>query len=314
MIFPKLARNAFGLGVAAAILGGCAGRDAASFAPAAPMQSQNVAAQPSGLVYVSNFNGNDVAVYTYPQFKPAGTLTGFLEPQGMCVDANGDVWIADTGAQNLVEYAHGGSTPIRTLKDPGSPSGCSIDGKNGDLAVPNVGGSGSNGGVAIYKHARGKPKVYSQGGFFAGYDAAGNLFIDGLSSFGMFLAELPAGGSAFQSVTLSGVSGDAFPGNIQWDGRHLALGNQSGSNGSVIYRLKVQRNVATVIDTTTLEGSVDVVGFFIFGTGPNRRVLGPDAGSGQLGVYRYPAGGAPFKTPQIGPAGAAVISFASSGH
>jgi hypothetical protein len=37
-----------------------------------------------------------------------GTLTGFTNPQGDCVDKSNNVWIVDTEASQLIEYAHGG--------------------------------------------------------------------------------------------------------------------------------------------------------------------------------------------------------------
>ena len=33
----------------------------------------------------------------------------------------GDVFIVDMGASDIVEYAHGGSSPIAVLSDPGVP-------------------------------------------------------------------------------------------------------------------------------------------------------------------------------------------------
>lgn len=48
-----------------------------------------------------------------------GTLTGFVRPQGECVDNAGDVFTADNGASNIADYAHGGTSPIAVLNDPG---------------------------------------------------------------------------------------------------------------------------------------------------------------------------------------------------
>src|SRR5581483_10436727 len=92
----------------------------------------------SDLLYVSDVGTEDVYVYTYPGGTLAGTLTGFAEPQGLCGDAQGDVWIVDTQKSRLVEYAHGGTAPIAVLADHGEyPSGCAVD-AHGNVAVTNI--------------------------------------------------------------------------------------------------------------------------------------------------------------------------------
>ena len=123
-------------------------------------------ARKNDLLYVSNSTTNHVYVYTYPQGKPVGTLTGFDQPAGLCVDNAGDVFVTNLFASTVVEYAHGGATPIATLQDPGyAPHGCSIDPITGNLAVTNycsLQGSrySGEGGIAIYQDARGTPKIY----------------------------------------------------------------------------------------------------------------------------------------------------------
>jgi len=61
---------------------------------------------------------------------------------GLCVDAQGNVfvptWQGESGTRGYVyEFAHGGSTPIATLSDPGGAFGCSVDLTTGNLAVTN---------------------------------------------------------------------------------------------------------------------------------------------------------------------------------
>ncbi|HEY2473675.1 MAG TPA: hypothetical protein VGI19_02630, partial [Candidatus Cybelea sp.] len=73
----------------------------------------------SGLIYAGDNATNDVDVYDYASHKQVGTLTGFNEPYGMCVDAKGDIYITNFAAGNAVEYAHGGSSPLNTYVTPG---------------------------------------------------------------------------------------------------------------------------------------------------------------------------------------------------
>lgn len=52
-----------------------------------------------------------------------------LPPMGLCSDVSGKVWIvSDSASPVIIEYAHGGTTPIATLSDPdGQPEGCAVD-------------------------------------------------------------------------------------------------------------------------------------------------------------------------------------------
>lgn len=144
---------------------------------------------PQNLLYVSNSNGL-VNVYRYWQKNLVGVLTDFSKPMGMCVDNQRDVYIADYGAKTVVEYAHGGSKPIRTIDvAPYAPYGCAVDPTTGDLAVANYQTPqtytyyNDTGDVAIYKHAKGKPIVYGGGtGCFTtlSYDDYGDLLATNL--------------------------------------------------------------------------------------------------------------------------------------
>jgi hypothetical protein len=79
------------------------------------------------LIYISDDGTNDVYAYT-PKGKLVGTLTGFNSPAGECVDTAGDVFIVNSNTSQILEYAHGGTTPIATLSDPGYyPNGCAYD-------------------------------------------------------------------------------------------------------------------------------------------------------------------------------------------
>ncbi|HTA53388.1 MAG TPA: hypothetical protein VK755_01500, partial [Candidatus Acidoferrales bacterium] len=138
------------------------------------------------LLYVSDTITGDVYVFSYPKAKLMQTLTGFTDPAGECVDKNGDVFVANTGQKNIIEYAHGGSSPKATLKDPGYfPVGCAVDPKTGNLAVTNVSpSSNAAGNVVVYLRAKGQPTGNYKNAampdpLLCGYDNAGNLFVDG---------------------------------------------------------------------------------------------------------------------------------------
>ncbi len=118
------------------------------------------------LLYVSNFNTETVLVYSYPDGNKMGTLTGFAQPDGLCSDKKGDVWIVNNedsqSGLDIVEYTHGGKKPIAKLSDGYILIGCSIDPTTGNLAVTNTETiSFGPGSIAIFAHAKGTPAILS---------------------------------------------------------------------------------------------------------------------------------------------------------
>jgi hypothetical protein len=244
------------------------------------------------LLYVSDSGTSDVYVYAYGSRNLKGTLTGFNAPQGECVDPVGDVWITNLQGANIVEFAHGGSSPISTLSDASEfPEGCAINKTTGDLAVANLSASSGAGGVSIWKNAQGSPTAYSIPNivtpFFIGYDNRGDLFVDGLSSSGAFqLARLANGSSKFKGIALRGAS-FVFPGGVQWGGTNLAVGDRTGPNGPVIYQVRIRGDIGKVVGSTPLSGASAVGQFFIDGS----TVVAPDLGGTEVGFWNYPKGG-----------------------
>ncbi len=255
-------------------------------------------AKRSALLYVSDLNTGDVEVFSYPGGTLKGTLTGFSAPHGLCVDKAGDVFVASTGSSQIFEYAHGGSSPIATLDDAGyMPNGCSADPTTGNLAVANIFPAHSGGGsVSIFRHAKGKPKIYTESSlfyyYFCGYDAKGNLFVDGTSYHAAFaFAELPAGSKSMIPIVLD--QQIRYPGGVQWDGKYLAVGDQYYLSGpSVIYEFSISGSQGTKVGTTSLSDSCDVLQFWIDG----RRVIAPDDCSPYVKYFKYPAGGTSTKS------------------
>lgn len=252
------------------------------------------------LLYVSDIGAETVGVFTYPDLKPVGELTGFNEPNGLCVDAKGDVFVTNAYAYNILEYAHGGTTPIATLKnDNHYASGCSVDPVTGNLAVANIGSPNLGGGnVSIYKHATGSPTVYASSvmyfAFYCGYDNAGNLFVDGFDQYGHeVLVEFAKGSATPYTIFMKDVQ-LGWPGQVQWHRGYLNLGdqyankfNRSEKYPNVIYQMKVDRLVGTIVSTVQLVGGSDVVDYFIDG----KTIIGPDASNDNIGFWRYSAGG-----------------------
>jgi hypothetical protein len=317
-----LGRSALCVSIAVAMLAGCGGsqppiaampQSAAQSLPFA--QRDAIAARDDSfswmardavtqdLLYVSDVD--EVVVYSYPRGQLQGKLRGFFTATGMCTDGAGDVYVADG---NIYEYKHGGTKRIGVLY-PEAAVGCSIDPITGNLAVTDLQGSSGNGNVAIFKNASGSPTYYSAPGFweyyFCGYDEKGNLFIDGLSSPGtghFTFAELPRGSTTFKDITLNQYIG--FPGGVQWDGKHVAVGDQIAT----IYRFAISGSQGTLVGTTQLSGAKEVKQAWIQGA----RLIAPNSVSGpgaNVLIYDYPTGGGAIKTIERGvegPQGATV--------
>jgi len=260
------------------------------------------------ILFVSDDGTNDVNLYTMPGMVLKGQLTGFDEPQGMCTDASGNIWITNTGTLTIEQVSRTGSL-LKTLDDPtGFPVGCAVNRSNNDLAVSNIIGSPSgDGNVVVYANSTGTPTQYFDSSvfeyFFPAYDNAGNLFVDGEGSFGYALTELPAGSSTLSSVTISGGT-LFFPGGLNWNtgSSSLMLGDQEcgDTTASCIYSATVSGGTATITGVTNLS---DLTGGTAFDTDQatvspqGRYVAGPaiseDSNPSSANRWAFPAGGVP---------------------
>lgn len=221
----------------------------------------------------------------------------------MCTNKAGDVYVLNGGGTTIDVYAHGGTTPIRTLALPGYPElNCSVDAKTGNLAL-GVLGSSCGDCIAVFTNGAGIPTLYQPSGQDGlpgcAYDPQGNLFCDAYgngnpSVFALF--ELPAGSSNLKSIAVSNASFSAGP--MQWDGKDLAVG--AGATGT-IDQIAVSASTGTVVGTTQLSGTGWVWQFWLAGShaGHKTTIIGPTyAGTSpaEAGYWEYPAGGSPTKS------------------
>ena len=246
-------------------------------------------AKSQDLIYATGGCGG-TCVLSYSDGKALGSLD--VDGSGDCADTAGNVFISSS--TKVVEYAHGGTTPINTLNLPGNSAyGCSVDPITGNLAVVF---SSSYGNIAVFSSAQGTPTIYNAPvdlPLFCGYDSAGNLYVDGLSSANPSFAELKAGSSDFTQLTLDGSIGN--PGQIQWDGKYITY--ESVTKYQVnIARLSISGTTATVIGKTHFKGLTGYAGqswiyrgsvIVPFGT------RGQHASTPKIGVWKYPRGGRP---------------------
>lgn len=218
------------------------------------------------LLFLSDAGTNTVNLYTMPDLALEGQITGLTEPQGMCADARGNIWLADTLSSVMLQYSRTG-VRLKVLSTFGYfPVGCAVNMKNGDLAVANIASTNSSdpsGNVEVFPKNSDQPRMYSnpaqQRYYFLGYDPSDNLFIDGQTVYfsGTFImSELAAGSRSMKTVTISGGT-IVVPGLVQWysPGSSLAVGDQScGGTGraSCIYWVSISGSSGTITGTTNL--------------------------------------------------------------
>jgi hypothetical protein len=258
------------------------------------------------LLFVSDDDLNDVLIFTMPAMQLKGTITGFSEPQGMCSDKQGNVWVANTGTQQGLKYSRTGQL-IGSVSDPlGYPVGCAVNPTNGDLALTDIFGVSRNGGVEIYAGATGTPTYYSNPSqiefFFPAYDGSGNLYADGFGYSGFSLSVLPSGSGTMSTVSYSGGT-IYFPGGLNWDrvNGNLVVGDQecNGLGASCQYQMSISGTTGTITGSTPLSdygGSpcdVDqgtLAPFSKYFAGP---CISEGSNLSAAARWAYPAGGTP---------------------
>jgi hypothetical protein len=268
-------------------------------APGAMSQSQSLAlpaAHGRDLLYVSADTATNI--YTYPRGKLVSQIGGSTGV--VCSNAAGHVFLSQVNVDVIDEFQHGRSTPIAELSEPfGNPQSCSADRVSGNLAVV------SQQGAAIYRpgkrHRWHLPKLYMLGQnlFSCGYDASGDLFIDGKTQTNTIIfAELPKDGSKFKNITLD--HNLTIPGTVQWDGQYLAVGDQENT---LIHRFSIQGSKGTQIGSVVLSGPSSVTQFWV----QDSIVIGADTYNSQVGFWNYPDGGSEIMSLNVSsPLGATV--------
>ena len=246
----------------------------------------------SDLIYVTG-GCDGTCVLSYPGGEMVGSLNvGFGLNSGVCSDSHGNVYIADNNDSPnsaVVEYAHGGTTPIARFNLPGRSAGaCSVDPTSGNLAVMFI---GSNDDVAIFTNASQEPQLYAAlDGFSCAYDPVGNLFVGGLSGQSAGLAELPKGSSHFGMLTIKSDRPIWGAGQVQWYGNTLSY-SSGFINAALIYRLKIYGTNAEVVKTTRLDHTRYMWYPWIYQGKIIVAWVKHGVSSNELGIWDYPKGG-----------------------
>jgi hypothetical protein len=281
------------LGVATALLTGCSGPQAPIDAPGAMPQPSAPAAhadrgkswmlpeaKTEDLLYVSSDYAG-VQVFSYPKGQYVGELDAY--GAGLCSDQKGDVFVTDTPAYVVDEYAHGGTERLKTLGDNSvdfGPFDCSVDPTTGNLAVASL----DSGFVVVFPNAKQNPKVHYEDMSDTHMFYKGDLFVDQVAKGrNNYIGELPKGATRFTNYLLD--RRIAPPGGIQFDGKHVVI---EALNSLIAYQLRFSGSKAIIVGSTPLNGTTSVEQYWVQGT----TLIGPDENS-TVYFWKYPRGGSP---------------------
>jgi len=242
-------------------------------------------------VYV--FKTTGAYIGTLPQ-----PTEGFSEPQGLCSDSKGNVFVSNTSNSTIDEYT--GGKFKAALSDPGYyPVSCSVDPKTNTLAAGNIiSTSGGQGGIALFANESGSatqktdPNMYEV--YFTGYYAkTGNLYYSGDNIDFYPAVSSYTNKGKFKLITLKGAT-LGFAGTVQYSGAttSLAVGDQDTFYGPTFYHVKGNGNVTGQTVLTCSSGFCDIVQAWIHG----KTIIGPDASSVSASIFPWPAGGNASKT------------------
>jgi hypothetical protein len=257
----SFARCALSASALIALLTGCANSQppsGAGDASGAPQQ-RLARTNPSGTQLLYVINGRNLLVFSFPDGTLVARQNDIGSLRGACSDKDGNVFtvLLNGATDKILEFAHGGITPIATLMVPGrADGGCAVDPKTNDLAV--TFNNSTTASVALFTGESGTPQIYSTeafGTFFeCAFDTKSNLFISnyGTRTNAVPLVELRGGSHTFAGISVN--QDLKLGGGLQWHDGYLAAGENNGY-GHAIYHVKIVGGRGRVVGTTALGDS-----------------------------------------------------------
>jgi hypothetical protein len=305
--------------IAAVLVGGCSSPGGSNNAATPPISNAQLAVTTHNsaqsldrrgsdpLIYVVDAHAQAVNMYSYPSLTLVGTLTDVAFPTAVCIAENyadANVWVGGYDANKnseLIEYAHGSTTPIRTLDNSGPEvKGCApinngrmlsadsdpIDGQ----PVLNVSDWFTRKpaepptkytDIPNMQALTGIARTASGAAFVSGYDADGDYI---LAKF------LPYEFRTFTQVPVSVPISE--PGPVYAIGPKLFVSDRSDSNDqAVVYQ--ISPTTGTVMATTTLASSTDCEGYTVAKIKQmgQQQLFCANPNAGSVDVYNFPRGG-----------------------
>jgi len=162
------------------------------------------------LAYISDNLANNVTVFDL-NGTMQGQIDGLSYPGGLFVDSKHNLWVANGGANNVLEFARGATTPSNTLNDSGAGPIDVTMCPNGTIYVA----GGNSTAIEVYPRSSTNP---TRSLTYPGAeqtdaltcDAAGNVFATIVISFHGGVVEFPRGkqhGATQLPISLGGPGG-----------------------------------------------------------------------------------------------------------
>jgi hypothetical protein len=258
-------------------------------------------------IIVSDAANNVVDIFNAKGAQTA-QLTGFSQPQGLALDNEGNLYVADTSNSRIQVYAAGFNGSPTTISDSGeAPVGVAID-RNDNLAVTNIiTTSDGPGSVSFFNKSGTLLTTLSDTNFakviFDAFDRKGNLYLDGTNASGGFVAGEIVGGVNGKAITIL-TTGNTFgyPGGIAFSSTGTIAIDDQENVAIYTYNAPVKGSLGAPIATTPLTGAGDPIGITFTQTDKGIWVADPARGGAPNKVlvpsadkYQYPAGGGSTK-------------------
>jgi hypothetical protein len=251
-------------------------------------------------IFISDAANNVVNIYN-PKGKQLAQLTGFSEPQGLATDGKGNLYVADTANSRIQIYAPPYTKAPKSLADSGQyPAGVAVFNNGAVIAVTNIiSTSGGAGSVTIYKKGKAGAAISNANFarvYFDGFDAKGNLYIDGSNSGGsVVIGEIAKATTTGKRIAvLTTKNSIVFPGGVAvTTAGKIAIDDQDAAS-VYTYNAPVKGSLGNPSKTTALTGSTDAVTFAF--TSNDKDLWTADAANANSAEYAYPKGGAAVTT------------------
>jgi len=109
-------------------------------------------------VAISDYGKGVVNIYLQASpHKQIGQITGLSSPQGLAVDVENNLYVANSGGDNngsIRVYARGSTTPFETLIDGNFPNDVAVDSKGTVYVSNQLGTTRGRAGVVVYPKGR----------------------------------------------------------------------------------------------------------------------------------------------------------------
>jgi hypothetical protein len=250
-------------------------------------------------VIVSDAGANTIGVFDSNGKLTARLKAGLSAPYGLTTDAAENLYVANEQGHNVLVYAKPYAKVTLTLDDSTEyPTGVAVS-QAGVVGVTNLQSTANSGGAVTF-YAKGSTTACAtvtdpnwDGMYFGAFDAAGNLFFDGLDRDGNPLVGEISGGCSAAAVTTLSVGNTLYnPAGVQvQNGNVLILDQVYDTFAPVIYTYAPPsgNSLGSPKVTTKLSGGIEMLGFAFTKSDKDLWIAHSDEADGRI-EYSYPGG------------------------